>query len=245
MEKMSRKQREIQEREALILEVARKMLIDRGYLGVTMDRIAQEIEYSKGTVYQHFSSKEDVLVALAGETTRMRADLFKRAAAFNGRPRERMTGIGVADELFVRLYPQHWHAEQIIRAASIQSKATRDRLAKLESTEAECFCAVTSIITDAIGCGDLVPEEHNLPEKMSYGLWSLSFGFHFIAASSAKLGSLELDDEESILTRNCHALLDGYGWHPLSTEHDYVAVQDRIRSEVFPQESRRTGLIAD
>ena len=67
METLSRKQREIQEREALILEVAREMLLERGYLGVTMDRIAQAIEYSKGTVYQHFSSKEDVLVALAGQ----------------------------------------------------------------------------------------------------------------------------------------------------------------------------------
>lgn len=242
---MSRKQREILEREALILEVARKMLIDRGYLGVTMDRIAQEIEYSKGTVYQHFSSKEDVLVALAGETTRTRADLFKRAAAFNGRPRERMSAIGVADELFVRLYPQHWHAEQIIRAASIQSKATRDRLAKLESTEAECFGAVSGIITDAIGCGDLVPEGHGLTETLAYGLWALSFGSHFIAASNPNLGSMGMDDENAILDRNHNALLDGYGWHPLSTEHDYIAVQDRIRREVFPEESRRTGLIED
>ena len=243
METLSRKQREIREREALILEVARKMLIERGYLGVTMERIAQEIEYSKGTVYQHFSSKEDVLVALAGETTRTRADLFRRAAAFNGRPRERMTGIGVADELFVRLYPQHWNAEQIIRAVSIQSKATRDRLTTLESTEAECFNAVAGTIMDAIACGDLEASEPNLPQIISYGLWSISFGSHFIAASSPNLGTKGMDDENSMLNRNYHALLDGYGWRPLSTEHDYAAVQDRIRSEVFPEESRRAGLL--
>jgi len=243
MENLTRKQREIQEREALILEVARKMLIERGYLGVTMDRIAQAIEYSKGTVYQHFSSKEDVLVALAGETTRTRADLFRRAAAFNGTSRERMTGIGVADELFVRLFPQHWHAEQIIRAASIQSKATRDHLKTLESTEAECFDAVSVIIMDAIGDGDLIPEGHEIPQTIAYGLWSLSFGSHFIAASNPNLGSLAMEDESAMLNRNYHALLDGYGWQPLSSAHDYIAVQDRIRREVFPEESRRVGLI--
>ena len=66
MDTLTRKQREIREREQLILDVARDMLLTRAYLGVTMDRIAQEIEYSNGTVYQHFSNKEDVLVASAG-----------------------------------------------------------------------------------------------------------------------------------------------------------------------------------
>ena len=145
----------------------------------------------------------------------------------------------------MRLFPQHWHAEQIIRAASIQSKATRDRLKKLESTEAECFNAVGEIITDAIGAGDLVPEGHEVPPTIAYGLWSLSFGSHFIAASNPNLGSLAMEDESSMLNRNYHALLDGYGWRQLSTEHDYVAVQDRIRREVFPEESRRAGLIED
>ena len=61
---VTRKQREIAQREDLILETARKMLLERGYLGLTMDRIAEEIEYSKGTVYQHFSSKEDLISTL-------------------------------------------------------------------------------------------------------------------------------------------------------------------------------------
>jgi len=187
MDTLTRKQREIQEREQLILEVARKMLLKRGYLGVTMDRIAQEIEYSKGTVYQHFSSKEDVLVALTGQTTRTRADLFVRAAAYNGTPRDRMTAIGVADDLFVRLFPQHWQAEHIIRAASIQSKVTRDRLKELESTETLCYEAISGIIAAAIETGDLNSDEPAVMQLISYGLWSLSFGSHFIAASNPNL----------------------------------------------------------
>jgi len=243
MDPLTRKQREIREREALILEVARKMLLERGYLGVTMDRIAQAIEYSKGTVYQHFSSKEDVLVALAGQTTHTRADLFGRAAAFEGTTRDRMTAVGVADDLFVRLYPQHWQAEHIIRAASIQSKAARERLKELESTELRCFDAIGGILADAIRLGDIACTEDELPQFVAYGLWSLSFGSHFIAASNPNLGSKGLDDETKMLNRNYHALLDGYGWRPLLSETDYVAVQERVRREVFPEESRRAGLL--
>ncbi|MHC4956650.1 MAG: TetR/AcrR family transcriptional regulator [Planctomycetota bacterium] len=243
MDTLTRKQREIQEREQLILEVARKMLLKRGYLGVTMERIAQEIEYSKGTVYQHFSSKEDVLVALAGQTTRTRADLFIRGAAFNGNARERITAVGVADDLFLRLYPQHWAAEHIIRAASIQSKATRDRLGQLKSTEMLCFEAIAGILRDAVESGDLQIDDDKTLQSISYGLWSLSFGSHFIAASNPNLGNKGMDDEATLLNRNYHALLDGYGWRPLSTEADYTAVQERVQREVFPEESRRAGLL--
>ena len=52
-----------------------------------------------------------------------------------------------------------------------------------------------------------------------------------------------MDDETKMLNRNYHALLDGYGWKPLSSDWDYVAVQERVRKEVFPEESRRAGLL--
>ncbi len=62
---MTRKQREIRQREAYLLDVARKMLMEHGFSGLSMDRLAEATEYSKGTVYQHFSTKEDLVAALA------------------------------------------------------------------------------------------------------------------------------------------------------------------------------------
>jgi AcrR family transcriptional regulator len=239
----SRKQREIQEREELILDVARTMLLELGYLGMTMDRIATKIEYSKGTVYQHFSSKEDVLVALAGQTTSTRASLFVRAAQYQGATRDRMWAIGVADDLFVRLYPAHWQSEQIIRAVSIQSKATRERLAELESTEMECFHAVSGIIRDAIAHGDLVVESEMTPHQLSFGLWSMSFGAHFISESKPNHVRDRMGDADESLRRNYNALLDGYGWKPLSSEIDYTATRQRVLEQIFPEEGRRVGLL--
>ncbi|MEO1235180.1 MAG: helix-turn-helix domain-containing protein, partial [Planctomycetota bacterium] len=68
MQTLTRKQREIADRERLILDHARRMLLDGGVASLSMDRLAEAIEYSKGTVYQHFSSKEDVVAALFIET---------------------------------------------------------------------------------------------------------------------------------------------------------------------------------
>src|ERR1700739_1645583 len=100
-----RKQREVQGREGRILEVARAMIVEDGYHGLSMERIAEALEYSKGTIYQHFSCKEEILMALVNQSMDRRLDLFRRAAAFRGGSRERITAIGAACELFFQLYP--------------------------------------------------------------------------------------------------------------------------------------------
>ena len=59
----------------------------------------------KGPIYQHFSTKEDLVTALASQTMERRTALFARAAKFVGRPRERFMAIGVADELLAGCTP--------------------------------------------------------------------------------------------------------------------------------------------
>ena len=124
---LSRKQREIQGREGRILEVARSMIVQDGYHGLSMDRIAEALEYSKGTIYQHFSCKEEILMALVNQSMDRRLDLFRRAAAFRGGSRERMAAIGAACELFFQLYPDHFHIEHTIRITSIKEKTSEQR----------------------------------------------------------------------------------------------------------------------
>ena len=74
----SRKERQRAERDELILRVARELLLEKGYLGLTMDRIAKATEYSKGTIYQHYSCKEEVVIALAIQTAEIRGTVRQR-----------------------------------------------------------------------------------------------------------------------------------------------------------------------
>ncbi len=55
------KERQRQEREALILLAAEEVLIEKGYHEMSMDEIAARVGISKGTVYLHFASKEDLV----------------------------------------------------------------------------------------------------------------------------------------------------------------------------------------
>jgi len=233
---LSRKQREIQEREAKILEVAREMLMRDGYLGLNMDRIAEAVEYAKGTVYRHFPNKEDIIMALAVETQKKRTALFQRASLFHGASRERLTAVAVACELFVRLYPSHFHVEQIVRLSSIWEKTSEKRQSVMRTCEQSCMGIVSGIVRDAISQGDLKLPEGMVPEDLVFGLWSTNFGGFTIMSSSSSLLEIGIEDPPLAIRECINGMLDGFGWKLLSTEHDYKAVFQRAIEETFPDE---------
>ena len=173
---LSRKQREIQQREARILEVARQMLAEGGYLGLNMDRIAAKMEYAKGTIYQHFRNKEEIIIALANETLARRTEMFARAAAFTGRSRERMVAMGVAYQLYVRLHPDHSDLEQIVGAPSIWEKTSPEAREKMQACKGRCIGIIDGVIRDAIAQGDLELPEPVTPDDLRFGLWALARG---------------------------------------------------------------------
>ena len=60
----SLKEKQRQEREALILQVAEEMLTEKGYYETSIDEIASRVGIAKGTVYLHFPSKEELVGAI-------------------------------------------------------------------------------------------------------------------------------------------------------------------------------------
>ena len=243
MTTLTRKQREVREREGLILDLARRLLQEDGYAGLSMDRIADLTEYSKGVIYQHFRSKEDLIVPLAAISQRQRAARFERAIAFSGRARERMMAIGIAEELFVRLNPLHFHTEQIIKLGALHERASHERVAELQKEVGQCFQSLVGVVQAGIDEGDLVLSNGSQPADIVLGLWGLNYGIFTIMHTEQLLLT-----ENGVVTpfntvrESCHRLLDGYGWRPLAGEWDYEQTYRRILREVFAAESLQAGL---
>jgi AcrR family transcriptional regulator len=235
----TRKERERAERDRLILETARRMLLEDGYLGLTMDRIAGATEYSKGTIYQHYSCKEEVLAALMVQSMGTRCELFERAATFSGAPRERMHAVGFAAELFYRLSPDHVRAEQVVKAASIRDKTSEERQNVIRGMEQRCADLMTGIIRDGVARGDLALPEGVEPADVTVSLWALTMGFHALRASEVPFDQLGVRDMYATQRAAGNLLLDGLGWGPLSSEHDYDATLERLGREVFAPELQR------
>ncbi len=235
----ARRLREIQQRQAFILDVARGMLIESGYLGLNMDRIAEATEYSKGTIYQHFSCKEEVMIALCIQNLQRQAELFERAATFQGRSRERMAAVAEAFDVFVRLYPHHFQASQIIHSVSIRDKTSEERQLQLQRYGDRLTGVMTGIIRDAMAQGDLSLPPWSSPEKLTFGLWSMAFGAYLLIAGDKPHEALGLENPREILYGNYNALLDGMGWQPLSSAWEYEQTYQRVRKEVFADEYRQ------
>ena len=243
MTTLTRKQREIQQREELILDVSRRMLVEEGYGALTMDRIAEMTEYSKGVVYQHFKSKEDLVAAMAIQSMRRRVEWFSRAVQFEGRAREKIQAIGVAEELFVRLHPHHFHSEQIIKMGSLRDRASIERTQGLGIKENECFLHALSVVNLAIQTGDLRLPPSSSPAAMVLALWALNVGcYSLMHVNEELLKQHGIEHPFSSVRRNCHALMDGFGWRPLSSEWNYDATYSKILEQVFPEESVQAGL---
>ena len=237
------KQQEFQRREALIISEAANLLQSEGYFGLSLDKLAQAIGYSKGTIYQHFGTKEDIILAIASQSMRARVGLFQRAAAFDGNPRERMCALSVSDRIFVSLYPGHFHVEHLIKARSLWAKTSNIRQTNLQEAEGDCGQLVNGIVIDAIESGDLELIDKN-PAEVGLGLWTMSLGVHTLVCSAGLAGAPDLpkfgiDNPYLSLWRNQLAFLDGLGWKPLSNEWDYLATRERVKKEIFNEECKQ------
>ena len=233
METLSPKQLEIQQREIRILEIARPMVVQEGYHGLKMERIAEALNYSKGTVYNHFSCKEEIIIALAIQNMAKRTELFRLAAQFKGCSRHRIIAIGAAAEMFVRNYPDYFQFEQILRLDSVREKTSEKRQSVIQTCEMQCMSVVAGVVRDAVSVGDLSLSKGMTPEKLVFGLWSLTSGAYTIMLGSESLPQLGIEDPFEVVRDHIAAILDGYGWTPISKEFDSKRILKRIHQEVL------------
>jgi AcrR family transcriptional regulator len=69
---ISLRDRQRQLREEAILEAANRLLSEKGYQGMTMDDLANRVGIAKGSLYQHFRSKDELVgVALVAFMNRI------------------------------------------------------------------------------------------------------------------------------------------------------------------------------
>jgi AcrR family transcriptional regulator len=64
---------QIERNRGLVLAAARRVFLERGYAGATLDAIAEEAGFSKGVVYSRFGGKADLFLALLEQRIEERA----------------------------------------------------------------------------------------------------------------------------------------------------------------------------
>ena len=76
-----RRAEQVERNRTAVLDAARRVFLDRGYGGATVDAIAEEAGFSKGVVYSQFGSKADMFMALLEQRITERAAQNESVAA--------------------------------------------------------------------------------------------------------------------------------------------------------------------
>lgn len=228
MNTLSRRQRDFLQREQLFLDTARQILRSDGIANLTMDRIAELTEYAKGTVYKHFTCKEDILCGLCLECMRHLAALFEQAGNLGGNSREQIMAIGTAYQIFTQRYPEEFDLLIATRTNNIRQKAAPQRVEDMSNADKVVQNQLRTVVRRAIADGMLVLPPHIGVDELCFTLWAMGFGILMLDQAKDVTTELQLPPARQMLFSQINLLLDGYGWKPLSSEFDYQQSLQRI-----------------
>lgn len=163
-------------------------------------------------------------------------EFYERAAALQGRARERMVALGEADELFFRLYPHHYRALQLVRVATQLNPATVRRRETLRACESRTVALLTQVISSATTSGDLTLPARQRPADIAFCVWALAFGTRALMNTATATRQLGIADGYATVCDLSDCLFDGLGWRPISHEWDYERTRRLVRTQIFGKE---------
>ena len=157
---VERREREREEVRKKILDAAHELFAREGYDNVTMRAVAQAIEYSPTTIYNHFEDKDDLVKALCEEDfARLLGALQKQAPPAD--PVEQIRQLGLAYARFGLALPNHY------RFMFLTNKF--DQVLDTESPGWQSFGLLRSAVARAIEIGQFIRWD---VDAMAQVLWA-------------------------------------------------------------------------
>jgi AcrR family transcriptional regulator len=161
---------EKQERIERILDAARRLFLEKGYLGATMRDIALEAELSTGAIYVYFSGKDEIYEKVCEEAFMVVIGLVNKAALIGGTPKDRIRAVA---KQYVTFYTDYAEYFEMITFHDLgftkrgQSEHLKERLKDLTS---QAVAIIQGIVAEGIAAGDFSPDLDST--QASFNLWA-------------------------------------------------------------------------
>ena len=224
MNTKTRKQRDFEKREKLFIEIAREILLKNGIDTLTMEQVADKAEYSKGTLYKHFSCKEDLVAAICNNALSNLAKLMQIAQSYPGLSRDKIVATLAAYGIYAEKFPEEFEIIFASRSTDLLAKASEERQEIYNQIESQILGALQSTTSLGIEEGNLELPDGLTIDQICFGTWALSFGTYTLSEAEGLETSLQLPATEEMLFRLSMLLFDGYQWRPFSYEKDYISL---------------------
>jgi len=198
-----RRERERQELRQRILAVARELAGQEGWQAVTIRKVAERVEYSPPTIYEHFASKEAILLELIRDGYGMLLADMQCATAALSDPQERVLGLARAYWEFAWQHPELYQVMHGLGGVPFCSDTAAIEAAGSPLLEADAVfdftLAALSSLAPQPGCtpGDL--------ESAVMILWALLHGLVALTMADRVFGGRE--HAEQLLERAVRGFL--------------------------------------
>ncbi len=150
-----RKGRELESRRRLILDTARDLFVRKGFAGVTLDDIASVIEFSKGTIYNHFGSKEEIYATiLLDHLDTLQSELREAGRSGHDTPGR----VWSAMKAYVRFYLEHREFFRLLFFFDVVSDHVRipaGLLKKVRLRKIACLHELQTIVKEGREAGEV------------------------------------------------------------------------------------------
>lgn len=156
----SLKEKQRQEREMLILKVAEEVLMEKGYYESSIDEIAGRVGVAKGTVYLHFPSKEDMVLAIFARDMQDFVQSIRAVIALKHTAQEKL--FALLEYLYTGFFSKRTQLlYSIFNSAELRRTFMEKRLEKrncLNDIWEEVASLVTSLLEEGKVAGEFDPE---------------------------------------------------------------------------------------
>ncbi len=203
------------QREAAIIQSALSLLIEKGFLDLKMSEVAKAARFSMGTVYSHFSSKEDLLLGCAITMARTMATIFQQTLASSAPAMEQLLTLKIAIWLCDAREPQRYFLRQLAMNPDIWQRASTVRAQELNTIYQSLSEVVVGLIRQLMAQNPAITDASKETENdILMGIWCLGEGLFQIRMSGfgLKQHALQMDSGFSLLTTNLAKYLQGWGW---------------------------------
>ncbi|MFX1500651.1 MAG: TetR/AcrR family transcriptional regulator [Promethearchaeota archaeon] len=102
-----RREREKKQRLSIIVQAAEKLFISQGFESSTMEQIANEAEYSKGTLYNYYKSKDELYIAIGIKAYSLIVKYTKEFIEKEKPGLKQLMAVGYAYYEFTKDYPNY------------------------------------------------------------------------------------------------------------------------------------------
>jgi AcrR family transcriptional regulator len=216
MRTTQRKAQEVAERDQKLVRVALDMASRDGFHHLTLGKLAEEAGYSKGTVYNHFTCLEDLLVELSAESARCQLRYFQAIADLPWDGVRSVYGMALAYMRHAEVAPVLFECSITARTDAVCQAASEQRLKRRDLVEAQMAQVVGYAVERSVAEGGFANAEVQAAVAVD-ALRAYILGYaamHLLSRRFVWSGEGGLDARLKVMT----SMISGLGWARLAAE---------------------------